>query len=121
MAGGSQTWWQVIPGLFGVLVGIGIFYFSPAPAPSMINGWREISLTQEQCVQRAEAALKSQGFSRRFEIVGGDSVYGEQRTSVTALIRCVASKRLVYYVIAGGYLVNNRPRMDAIRAQFDVP
>lgn len=95
MAGGSQKWWQIIPGLFGVLLGVGVFYFSPTPAPSMINGWREISLTQEQCVQRAEAALKAQGFSRRFEIVGGNSVYGEQRTLVTALIRCVAAKGLV--------------------------
>ncbi len=68
-------------------------------APSMSTSWRSITIDQAACVARAQSAMQAAGLTQNYETVG-ESVYGEV-PSYTGAIRCVATKGLVYFVVAG--------------------
>ncbi|MGE0424592.1 MAG: hypothetical protein AB7O88_20200 [Reyranellaceae bacterium] len=69
------------------------------PAPSMSTAWRSITLDQETCIAHAQNAMRGAGLTQNYETVG-QSVYGEV-PSYTGAIRCIASKGVAFFVVAG--------------------
>jgi hypothetical protein len=66
--------------------------------PSMSWGWAPIS-DEAECMRTAEDVVKKQGFNTNFS-VSKSSVFGV-RDEYTAVIDCLASNRLVFFVVAG--------------------
>lgn len=85
--------------------------------PSMASAWLSITISQNECLQKGAAAMRQQSFNTRFEIVGEASVFGE-RGDYTALIRCAASKGMVYFVVAGPQASICSRHMNAMRDNF---
>lgn len=69
------------------------------PAPSMSTAWRSITLDQGTCIAHAQNAMRGAGLTHNYETVG-QSVYGEV-PSYTGAIRCIASKGVAFFVVAG--------------------
>ena len=67
--------------------------------PSMSMAWVEIS-DQDQCVKQASTALRTNGFTTRFEVISNRSIYGE-KGDYTAAIRCVSDKSIAFVAVAG--------------------
>jgi hypothetical protein len=65
----------------------------------MSTSWENTALTEQQCLQRAEMALRSSGFTENFELVG-QSVFGDT-SDYTATIRCIETKKIAFFVVAG--------------------
>ena len=68
-------------------------------APSMSTAWRSISFSQETCIAHAQSAMRGAGLTHNYETVG-QSVYGEV-PSYTGAIRCIASKGVAFFIVAG--------------------
>ena len=68
-------------------------------APSMSTSWRSITYDQPTCIARAQGAMQAAGLTQNYETVG-ESVYGEV-PSYTGAIRCVSTKGIAYFVVAG--------------------
>jgi hypothetical protein len=108
---------------FGIWLGasFGIFTLAGAcqPAfagPSMSSNWTATTLDQKECLRRAERVVRDAGLSRNFEIVG-QSVFG-QVDAYTAVVRCIADKGVVIFVVAGPTLDESRRRMRDIFDKF---
>ena len=67
---------------------------------TMSTSWQETTMTQKQCLRRAEIAVRDGGFSKGLEIVGQSSVFGD-RGAYIATVRCATSKGMVFFVVAG--------------------
>ncbi|MGC9526740.1 MAG: hypothetical protein ACP5D7_14495 [Limnospira sp.] len=87
-----------------------------AVPPAIITSWQETLLTERQCLQRAEIALRDAGFSESFEIVE-QSIFGN-RGEYTASIRCLSDQEIVFFIVVG-YDDNERERLiNSIQANF---
>jgi hypothetical protein len=81
---------------------LSIFAF-PAMAvaqyPIIFNHVKDISMSQNDCISRAEEAVKEAGFNRNFETLrsGAFGVNGSYSVSV----RCEAPKGIVFFAVAG--------------------
>jgi hypothetical protein len=71
---------------------------SAQAGPAVTTQWTETTLTQEECLERAENAVGKAGFGQLERV--GQSRFGT-RGDYTASIRCVADKNLVFFVVAG--------------------
>ena len=88
-----------------------------AAGPSMSSAWSSITIDQDECVRRGEAAVRGNSFTTRFETLGNSSIYGELG-DYTALLRCAADKGMAYVVIAGPIGKEASRYMNAIRDSF---
>ncbi len=84
--------------------------------PSMSMAWVEIS-DQDQCVKQASSALKSNGFTTRFEVISNRSIYGE-KGDYTAAIRCVSDKSVAFVAVAGPKSDLTGKYTDALKEGF---
>jgi hypothetical protein len=84
--------------------------------PSMSTNWTATTLEQTECLRRAERVMRDAGLSRNFEIVG-QSVFG-QIDAYTAVVRCIADKGVVMFVVAGPTLDESRRRMRELFDKF---
>lgn len=69
---------------------------------TMSTSWGEIQMTRQECLRRAETAIKEGGFSKGLEIVDNSSVFGD-RGAYIASVRCIEVKQItiVFFVVAG--------------------
>ena len=67
---------------------------------TMSTAWGEIAITQEKCLTKAEIAMRNGGFSKGLEVVGNSSVFAD-RGAYIGSIRCIASEKIVFFVVAG--------------------
>lgn len=88
-----------------------------AQAPSMSSAWLTIKLDQDECVRLGSEAMKSNGLTRAFEVLGNSSIYGEI-DRYTGLVRCAADKEMVYFVVAGPVGKECSKYMNAVRNYF---
>ncbi len=86
-------------------------------APSMSTSWRSISLDQAGCIARAQNAMRAAGLTQNYETVG-ESVYGEV-PSYTGAIRCVSTKGMVYFVVAGPDVKLASQHQQSLVRQFE--
>jgi hypothetical protein len=84
--------------------------------PSMSTNWTATTLEQPECLRRAERVMRDAGLSRNFEIVG-QSVFG-QVDAYTAVVRCIADKGVVMFVVAGPILDESKRRMRELFDKF---
>lgn len=85
-----------------------------AQAPSMSSAWLSIKIGQEECVRLGTEAMKSNGLTSSFEVLGNSSIYGEI-DRYTGLVRCIADKELAYFVVAGPEGKECSRHMNAVR------
>jgi len=103
--------------LAAVIVALATVMASHAIAgPSMSMAWVEIS-DQDQCVKQASSALKSNGFTTRFEVISNRSIYGE-KGDYTAAIRCVSDKSVAFVAVAGPKSDLTGKYTDALKEGF---
>ncbi|WP_414578057.1 hypothetical protein [Anabaena sp. CCY 9402-a] len=76
------------------------FVPSIAQASCLIwTSWQPTRLTQQQCLNRAELALRNTGFTKGFAALES-GVYGETG-QYSGTIRCISSKGLAFFIVAG--------------------
>jgi hypothetical protein len=85
--------------------------------PAMSSAWLIINVSQDECIRRGTAAVRGNTFTTRFEVISNASIYGE-RGEYTALVRCVAEKGIVYFVVAGPRGETSTNHMNAMRDGF---
>jgi hypothetical protein len=68
-------------------------------ATAMDTRWQDTTRNQQELLRAAERTLKAAGFTQHFSIAG-QSVF-EARGDYLASIRCVASKRVVFFLVTG--------------------
>lgn len=83
-------------------LGLGIAALTSATStqagPAISTRWKELTLSQEDCLQRAEAALSTSQFGRLERTP--QSRYGT-RGDYTAAIRCVEDNKIVFFIVGG--------------------
>lgn len=107
----SVTAALVLAGTLGSVATVG------AIGPSMSSAWLTITIDQDECIRRGTASMRDRTFTTRFEILQNASIFGE-RGDYTALVRCAADKRIVYFVVAGPKGEICSGHMNAIRENF---
>ena len=70
-----------------------------AAAVGLSTSWQDTTLTERECISRAELAMRDAGFSRNLEFVG-QSVFGD-RGDYSASVRCITSRGIVFFLAAG--------------------
>jgi hypothetical protein len=76
------------------------FVPSIAQASCLIwTSWEDTRLTQQQCLNRAEVAIRNAGFTSNFSPLES-GVYAE-RGSYSGTIRCISSKKMAFFIVAG--------------------
>ena len=69
-----------------------------AASPWVVTSWRSTDLTQEDCLAKADKAIRDGGFRQAQSLkesrFGGIGEY-------TVLIRCVAQKNIVFFLASG--------------------
>jgi hypothetical protein len=71
--------------------------------PGMSWTWRDSRLSHNQCVDKAENAIRESGFGNNVEIVGtapDNSIFGTN-DDYRAAIRCVTEKKIVLFLVTG--------------------
>ncbi len=86
-------------------------------APGMSSAWLSIEVSQEECIRKGTATIRRNGFTSRFEVLANAAIYGE-RGGYTALVRCVAEKGIVYFVVAGPDSPASATHMMTLRNGF---
>lgn len=86
------------------------------PAPALTTNWTSTTLSQSECLARAEQVMKEGGLTKNFEKVG-QSVFGEVG-DYTAQIRCITEKNVVIFAIVGRKLDVAREHMMAVFDNF---
>jgi hypothetical protein len=84
--------------------------------PAMTTNWITTELGPKECLERAEAVLKSAGLTEKLE-VSGDSVWGEHG-NYTAQVRCIAGKGVVMFLVVGPKLEEARIHLQAASGNF---
>ncbi|OUD13957.1 hypothetical protein [Thioflexithrix psekupsensis] len=87
-----------------------------ADAPYIWNGWQDSKLTLEQCLNRAELAIRQAEFTQDVAITTS-SVFGVNG-QYRATIRCAPDKEVVFFVVAGPTSGTAKHFLAALRAQF---
>ncbi len=70
-----------------------------AEYPIIFNHIKDTDLSQVECVDNSGDTLKRAGFSESFEFLR-DGAFGA-RGQFSAIIRCAANKRVVFFAVAG--------------------
>jgi Domain of unknown function (DUF4189) len=85
-------------------------------APALTTNWSSTSLSQNECLDRAERIVRDAGLTTNFERVG-QSVFGEHG-DYTAQVRCISDKSVVIFVVVGPNLDTARVHMKALFERF---
>ncbi len=73
--------------------------FPAETIPSIANSWQQTKLSSEQCVKRAEIAIRNTGFSENVNF-GSSSVTGNNG-QYTASIKCLGKDGVILFTVAG--------------------
>jgi hypothetical protein len=84
--------------------------------PNLSTNWTSTTLSQAECMRRAESAVRDAKLAKGFEIVG-QSVFGGAE-SYTLVVRCIADKGLVYFAVGGPTLEVARKHQRAVYDRF---
>ncbi len=87
-----------------------------ADAPFIWNGWQDTTLDMEQCLNRAEYALRESGFTEEVAITTS-SVFG-MNGQYRATVRCAPPKEIVFFVVAGPTSGTAKHFLGTIRSNF---
>ena len=77
--------------------------------------WKEISISQERCLDRAEEAIRGGGFKTLPHTQESRHGY---RGDYTVAIRCMAEKEAVFFVVAGPSRDRTPRYMEDIYSHF---
>jgi hypothetical protein len=81
---------------------LGLVLLAAAPAalagPAVATRWQKVTVSQEECLSRAEDVIKRSGFGRLERTQ--QSRYGTL-DDYTAAIRCIVSNGLVIIIVSG--------------------
>ena len=66
--------------------------------PAVATRWQEASMTQDECLKRAEDAIGRTGFEKLERT--GQSRYGSVG-DYTAAVRCVTGHGIVFFIVSG--------------------
>ena len=89
--------------LFAVAGALLVATATTSAGPAMSTIWQETGLELNDCVMRAESAMRDAGLTKNAQTLH-ESVYGEQG-AYTASVRCLSGKGIVFIVVSG-------PRQD---------
>jgi len=67
--------------------------------PGVANSWQQTKLSSEQCVKRAEVAIRNTGFSENVNF-GGSAVTGSNG-QYTGSIKCLTKDGVILFTVAG--------------------
>jgi hypothetical protein len=71
-----------------------------AQVPALSTSWANMTISQEDCLDRAEQALRQHAF-RRIERIR-ESVFGDTKDGRSqAVIRCAPDKQIAFFAMAG--------------------
>ena len=69
--------------------------------PYVFTAWQHITISQDECVERATAVLRNNGYTGMTKgIKGNDTILGGLGDYV-GLVRCAASVEVVFFVVVG--------------------
>ena len=78
----------------GIAAAIGAGAFAIATValagPAMSTRWSEMTLTEEECIEKGRRSVRAAGFTKNFEVVS-TTIFGE-RGDYTAGVRCAVEK-----------------------------
>jgi hypothetical protein len=84
----------------GAFLGLAAMAWAPATlaGPAVSTRWNNVRMSQDQCLRKAEDAIRQAGFGRleRTE----QSRYGT-RGDYTAAVRCVSENNIVFFIASG--------------------
>src|SRR5690349_4903984 len=89
--------------LLAVMTVLLVAVTAASAGPAMSTIWQETKLDLDDCVKRAEDAMREAGLTKNAQTLR-ESVYGEQG-AYTASVRCLTGKGIVFIVVSG-------PRQD---------
>ncbi len=69
-----------------------------AYAVGLSTSWENTTLSQDECIKRAEVAMRNSGFSNLK--IGSESIFAD-RKEYSGSIRCITSKKIIFFVVAG--------------------
>jgi hypothetical protein len=84
----------------GMTMGVVMTASALAEAPAMSANWLSFPGSQDECVKRGTAILKTINFKANFEVLGNRTLYGELG-DYTAVLRCVVDKQIIFVAVAG--------------------
>ena len=87
-----------------------------AEAPGMDTAWIDLNMSQEQCMAKANVAMRAGGFAQALEVVG-TSTFGLQG-QYRGLVRCLAAKKIVFFVVSGPNSDECAELSEAVIVQF---
>ncbi len=66
----------------------------------LATAWSATSFDEKECLEHAEKALRKTGYYKNFSVVN-QSIFGANEEDEQASARCITSKGLVFFVVAG--------------------
>jgi hypothetical protein len=87
--------WRRLAGAGAVLVGSAVQAWA---GPAVATRWQQVQGSQEECLQRAEDAIRRTGFGRLERTQ--QSRYGSTG-DYTVVIRCIVSNGLAIFIVSG--------------------
>lgn len=82
----------------GALLLVGIAAPAMAEGPAISTKWLDLTVTQDICLSKAEAAIKTAGFDNPEKTQ--QSRYGTI-DGYTGAVRCISDKAIVMFVVSG--------------------
>lgn len=97
----SRKWFSLLTGIVFVSAVAGAT--AAMAVPMVYSAWKKITISQDQCLQRAEADLRKNGYTGIATGAKGTSTtYIGFSGDYTGLVRCAAdSLGAVFFVVAG--------------------
>jgi hypothetical protein len=101
----------------GLLLGFAAYAdaTSAQAGPAVSTRWQDTQLTQEECLQFAEVAIKGAGFGQIERTT--QSRYGTLG-QYTATIRCVTEHKIIFFIMAGPSLQQAPKYLDDVYNHF---
>jgi len=91
---------KITPYLLGIVMWLGATVTTQAEeAPALWSAWQTTRLTLNDCLRNAENAIRSTGFTEKFNVLKF-SIVGAQ-DEYSASVRCIPSRDMVLYIVAG--------------------
>jgi hypothetical protein len=87
-----------------------------AAAPSISISSVETKLSQAECLQKGDQAMRAIGFTQNKETVGA-SVFGEQGNYL-GTVRCMTANGVVIFVVAGPDVDRCKSSGNVLRQRF---
>ena len=82
----------------------------------MTTVWKETTASERSCIERAKQAMRDSDFTENLEVVG-QTVFGNSGR-YEAAARCITSKELIFFVVAGPDSPTTNRRVTTIRDNY---